>query len=111
MQSITMRHVDTRGVGVGLDRDDATHGRAGCPVLDTRVPTASLTFVSWLPRVRWTWSGYSSFRANSVMTFSHEKLPRSTKSPLNRYGLVGDGKLHDGAIGRGEGGGGRRRRR
>ena len=44
--------------------------------------------VSWLPRTRWTQDGSIHLYASSVMITSVEYDPRSTKSPLNRYGLL-----------------------
>lgn len=46
---------------------------------------------SWLPRLRWKCSGYSSLNARRTRIHSHDHCPLSTKSPLNKYGFRGEG--------------------
>eukprot|EP00966_Prymnesium_polylepis_P273902 6327278-Prymnesium_polylepis.1 len=46
---------------------------------------------SWLPRVRCTCPGWTCCHAKRVRMVSTELGPRSTKSPLKRYGRASHG--------------------
>eukprot|EP01139_Manchomonas_bermudensis_P024511 Amastigsp_a842847_614.p3 type:complete len:177 gc:universal Amastigsp_a842847_614:1143-613(-) len=53
---------------------------------------AFMVLLSWFPRVMKKWRGYATLHATIVSTTSTPNEPRSTKSPLNRYGFVSEGR-------------------